>query len=51
MCLSIFLFLSGLGTCPQNLIPTRDVEHGEKNQIQRLVFDNKKDIQYKTFFD
>jgi hypothetical protein len=27
MCLSIFLFLSELGTCPQNLIPTRGVEH------------------------
>jgi hypothetical protein len=23
MCLSIFLFLSELGTCPQNLIPAR----------------------------
>jgi hypothetical protein len=30
MCLSIFLFLSELGTCPQNLIPTRGVEHWEK---------------------
>jgi hypothetical protein len=27
MCLSIFMFLSELGTCPQNLIPTRSVEH------------------------
>jgi hypothetical protein len=27
MCLSILLFLSELGTCPQNLIPTRSVEH------------------------
>jgi hypothetical protein len=27
MCLSIFLFLSELGTCPQTLIPTRGVEH------------------------
>jgi hypothetical protein len=27
MSLFIFLFLSELGTCPQNLIPTRDVEH------------------------
>jgi hypothetical protein len=26
-CASIFLFLSELGTCPQNLIPTRAVEH------------------------
>jgi hypothetical protein len=31
MTLSIFLFLSELGTCPQNLISTRDVEHWEKN--------------------
>jgi hypothetical protein len=31
--LSIFLFLSELGTCPQNLIPTRGVEHGEKNHF------------------
>jgi hypothetical protein len=50
MCLSIFLFLSELGTCPQNLIPTRHVEHWEKNHyykgyaeihIQRPFFDNK----------
>jgi hypothetical protein len=27
MSLSIFLFLSELGTCFQNLIPTRGVEH------------------------
>jgi hypothetical protein len=27
MSLSIFLFLSELGTCPQNLISTRGVEH------------------------
>jgi hypothetical protein len=27
ICLSIFSFLSELGTCPQNLIPTRGVEH------------------------
>jgi hypothetical protein len=33
MCLSIFLFLSELGTCPQNLIPTRSVEHWEKNHF------------------
>jgi hypothetical protein len=33
MCLSIFLFLSKLGTCPQNLIPTRGVEHWEKNHF------------------
>jgi hypothetical protein len=33
MCLSIFLFLSELGTCPQNLIPTRGVEHWEKNHF------------------
>jgi hypothetical protein len=33
MCLSIFLFLSKLGTCPQNLISTRGVEHGEKNHF------------------
>jgi hypothetical protein len=31
MSLSIFLFLRELGTCPQNLIPTRGVEHWEKN--------------------
>jgi hypothetical protein len=31
--LSIFLFLSELGTCPQNLIPTRGVEHSEKNHF------------------
>jgi hypothetical protein len=30
MLLSIFLFLSELGTCPQNLIPRRGVEHCEK---------------------
>ena len=30
MCLSIFLFLSDLVTCPQNLICTRHVEHWEK---------------------
>jgi hypothetical protein len=33
MCLSIFLFLSELGTCPQNLIPTRGVEHWERNNF------------------
>jgi hypothetical protein len=33
MCLSIFLFLSELGTCPQNLIPRRGVEHWEKNHF------------------
>jgi hypothetical protein len=54
MCLSTFLFLSKLGTCLQNLIPTRGVEHWEKNHfptrgyakihIQRPFFDNKKDI-------
>jgi hypothetical protein len=33
MCLSIFLYLSELGTCPQNLIPTRGVEHWEKNHF------------------
>jgi hypothetical protein len=33
MCLSIFLFLSELGTCPQNLIPTRGVEHCKKNHF------------------
>jgi hypothetical protein len=33
MCLSILLFLSELGTCPQNLIPTRSVEHWEKNHF------------------
>jgi hypothetical protein len=33
MCLSIFLFLSELGTSLQNLIPTRGVEHGEKNHF------------------
>jgi hypothetical protein len=33
MCLSIFLFLSKLGTCPQNLIPTRGVEHCEKKHF------------------
>jgi hypothetical protein len=33
MCLSIFLFLSELGTCPQNLISTRGVEHWEKNHF------------------
>jgi hypothetical protein len=33
MCLSIFLFLSQLGTCPQNLIPTRGVEHWGKNHF------------------
>jgi hypothetical protein len=27
MCLSIFLFSSESGTCPQNLIPARGVEH------------------------
>jgi hypothetical protein len=30
MLLSIFLFLSELGTCPQNLIARRGVEHVEK---------------------
>jgi hypothetical protein len=33
MCLSIFLFLSELGTCPQNLVPTRGVKHWEKNHF------------------
>jgi hypothetical protein len=33
MCLSIFLFPSELGTCPQNLIPTRGVEHQENNHF------------------
>jgi hypothetical protein len=33
MCLFIFLFLSELGTCPRYLIPTRGVEHGEKNHF------------------
>jgi hypothetical protein len=33
MCLSIFLFLSKLDKCPQNLIPTRGEEHWEKNQF------------------
>jgi hypothetical protein len=33
MSLFIFLFLSELGTCPQNLIPTRGVEHWEKNHF------------------
>jgi hypothetical protein len=32
----IFLFLVELGTCPQNLIPTRRVEHWEKNQFPQL---------------
>jgi hypothetical protein len=53
MCLSIFLFLSGIGTCPQILILTRGVKHWEKTfstrgyakiQIQRPFFDNKKDM-------
>jgi hypothetical protein len=35
MCISIFLFLSELGTCPQNLIPTRGVEHWEKNHFSQ----------------
>jgi hypothetical protein len=35
MCLSIFLFLSELGTCPQNLIPRRAVEHVEKNHFSQ----------------
>jgi hypothetical protein len=33
MSLSKFLFLSELGTCPQNLITTRGVEHWEKNHF------------------
>jgi hypothetical protein len=33
LCLSTFLFLSELGTCPQNLIPTGGVEHWEKIQF------------------
>ena len=33
MCLSIFLFLTELGTCPQNLIPTKGVEYWEKNHF------------------
>jgi hypothetical protein len=33
MCLSIFLFLIELGTCPQNLIPAKGVEHWEKNHF------------------
>jgi hypothetical protein len=33
MSLSIFLFLSELGTCPPNLISTRGVEHLEKNHF------------------
>jgi hypothetical protein len=33
MCLSVFLFQSELGTWPQNLIPTRGVEHWEKNHF------------------
>jgi hypothetical protein len=33
MSLSIFLFLSELGTCPPNLISTRGVEHWEKNHF------------------
>ena len=54
MCLSVFLFLSELATCLQNLIPTRGVEHWEKKSfsargyaeihIQRPFFENKKDI-------
>jgi hypothetical protein len=32
-CLSIFLFLSELATCPQNLIPMGGVEHWEKNHF------------------
>jgi hypothetical protein len=35
MSLSIFLFLSELGTCPQTLIPTRGVEHCEKNHFSQ----------------
>jgi hypothetical protein len=59
MSLSIFLFLSELGTCPQNLIPTRGVEHGEKNHFlqggmlkftyKKLFFDKKKT--YNKFLD
>jgi hypothetical protein len=33
MLLSIFLFLSELGTCPQNLIPRKGVEHVEKHHF------------------
>jgi hypothetical protein len=33
MCLSIFLILNELGTCPQNLIFRRGVEHREKNHF------------------
>ena len=55
MCLSIFLFLSELGKCSQNLIPTRSVEPWIKHQflqggiyanihIPRLFFDNKNSI-------
>jgi hypothetical protein len=33
MSLSIFLFLSELGTCPQNLIRRGGVEHWEKNHF------------------
>ena len=51
MYFSIFFFLSELGTCVQNLIPTRGVELWEKNSfsargydeihIQRPFFDSK----------
>jgi effector-binding domain-containing protein len=33
MCLFRFLFLSELGTCPQNLMPTRGVEPLENHQF------------------
>jgi hypothetical protein len=33
MLLSIFLFVSELGTCPQNPIPRKCVEHVEKNHF------------------
>jgi hypothetical protein len=37
MSLSIFLFLSEVGTCPQNLISTRGVEHWGKNHFLQGV--------------
>jgi hypothetical protein len=35
MCLFAFLSLGELGTCPQNLMPTQDVEPWENHQFSQ----------------
>jgi hypothetical protein len=61
MSLFKILFLGELGTCGQNLIPTRSVQHQKKNHFRQgsvlkfvnkgsFLFDNKKKMYKKSFY-